>query len=265
MRCKDHRYLRRVVFGCALLFLCVAFLGSFFPIPANALSEKTDIAELKRKAEAGDAKAQNSLGFMYYNGFGVSRDYVEAVRWYRKASEQGLPQAQSNLGFMYWNGVGVNKDPGEAVKWFRKAARQGHKKAQDKLNEMGVPFQEVREGDTKPSQAVVSEPSISIRRVTIKPAKVLAGSEFKMISEYTVHDEKNKGGQVSVRYRYKILKGEKSLFEKKDITLKPCRVSRNCEVSERLNASKKRGTYAIVVTLTYRGHVAEKKVEFRIE
>ena len=130
---------------------------------------------------------------------------------------------------------------------------------------MGVPFQEVREDDTKPSQAVVSEPSISIRRVTIKPAKVLAGSKCKMITEYTVHDEKKKGGQVSVRYRYEIQKGGKLLFEKKDVTLKQCRVSRNCEVSERINASNKRGTYTIVVTLTYRGRVAEKKVKFRVE
>ena len=38
-------------------------------------------------AEQGDAKAQNSLGFMYDNGYGATQDYQEAVRWYRLSAE----------------------------------------------------------------------------------------------------------------------------------------------------------------------------------
>ena len=52
-------------------------------------------------AEAGDAKAQNSLGFMYNEGLGVSQDYAEAVKWYGKAAEQGDANAQYNLGDKY--------------------------------------------------------------------------------------------------------------------------------------------------------------------
>src|ERR1700728_341374 len=40
-------------------------------------------------AEHGDAKAQNSLGGMYYNGRGVTQDYEEAAKWYRLAAAQG--------------------------------------------------------------------------------------------------------------------------------------------------------------------------------
>ena len=41
-------------------------------------------------AERGDARAQLSLGGMYYNGQGVRQDYTEAAKWTRKAAEQGL-------------------------------------------------------------------------------------------------------------------------------------------------------------------------------
>ena len=68
-----------------------------------------------------------------------------------------------------------------------------------------------------------------------------------------------------MKYRYRILKGGKSLFNSKDITLKKCNEGTTCETIERMTSSKKRGTYAMVVTLTYQGRVAEKKVEFWIE
>ena len=56
------------------------------------------INELKALADQGDAEAQNNLGLRYYNGEGVTKDYAEAVKWYRKAAEQGHAEAQFNLG-----------------------------------------------------------------------------------------------------------------------------------------------------------------------
>ncbi|KAB2645301.1 MAG: SEL1-like repeat protein, partial [Verrucomicrobia bacterium] len=41
------------------------------------------------KAKQGDADAQFNLGVCYESGNGVAKDYVEAVKWYRKAAEQG--------------------------------------------------------------------------------------------------------------------------------------------------------------------------------
>ncbi len=49
-------------------------------------------------AEHGDARAQLSLGGMYYNGQGVQQDYAEAAKWTRKAAEQGYIPAQADLG-----------------------------------------------------------------------------------------------------------------------------------------------------------------------
>jgi TPR repeat protein len=92
-----------------------------------------DVAELKKQAAAGDAKAQNSLGNMYANGTGVPQNYTEAVKWYRKAANQGFADAQLNLGSAYDQGQGVARDEGAAADWFRKAADQGLSVAQYNL------------------------------------------------------------------------------------------------------------------------------------
>ena len=75
-------------------------------------------------AEKGDARAQLSLGGMYYNGQGVQQDYVEAARWTRKGAEQGYAPAQADLGVMYWNGQGVPQDVVLAYMWLSLAAAQ---------------------------------------------------------------------------------------------------------------------------------------------
>ena len=68
------------------------------------------LADLTKRAERGEAKAQLSLGTIYYNGEGVTKDVAKAVDWYQKAAEQGNADAQSNLGSMYDEGEGVPKD-----------------------------------------------------------------------------------------------------------------------------------------------------------
>jgi TPR repeat protein len=58
-------------------------------------------------AEGGDVRAQNKLGLMYRNGWGVPQDDTEAVKWYRRAAEKGDASAQYSLGSMYEEGRGV--------------------------------------------------------------------------------------------------------------------------------------------------------------
>jgi TPR repeat protein len=73
---------------------------------------------------------------MYENGYGVTKDDTEAVKWFRKAAEQGNATGQYNLGIMYENGYGVTKDYSEAVKWYRKAAEQGYENAKSALKRL---------------------------------------------------------------------------------------------------------------------------------
>jgi TPR repeat protein len=82
---------------------------------------------------AAPATYNYNLGIAYANGRGVPKDYVEAVKWVRKAAEQNDVPAQSVLGICYFKGQGVKKDYTEAVKWFRKAAEQNDVRAQNNL------------------------------------------------------------------------------------------------------------------------------------
>jgi hypothetical protein len=94
------------------------------------------VAWYRKAAEQGNAKAQFFLGGMYYVGEGVTRDYGQAAVWYRKAAEQGDAQAQFNLGWMYQEGKGVTRDYEAAYGWLARAAAQGNKQAASMLDDL---------------------------------------------------------------------------------------------------------------------------------
>ena len=118
-----------------LRWLLLLLLGSaVLQLPAQqSEADRKLFADIRAKAEKGDASAQCTLGFYYTTDQGVARDEVEAAKWFRKAAEQNLAVAQYNLGVSYANGLGVTKDEGEAVKWYRKAAEQKNADAQFNL------------------------------------------------------------------------------------------------------------------------------------
>ena len=75
-------------------------------------------------AEAGNAEAQNNVGYMYEEGLGVPQNYLLAMNWYRQAADNGLAEAQHNMGMLYHHGYGVAENLGEAFRWFKMAAEQ---------------------------------------------------------------------------------------------------------------------------------------------
>src|SRR2546427_676531 len=115
-----------------LIFLCV---NTFFQLPAQqSEADRKLLADIRAKAEKGDAQSQFELGTSFSVGnLGVSKDEVEAVKWYRKAAEQNYAEAQCDLGVCYERGEGVEQDYAEAVKWFRKAAEPNDDDAQYNL------------------------------------------------------------------------------------------------------------------------------------
>ena len=84
-------------------------------------------------AERGVSPAQYDLALCYYNGEGVEKDFLQAVKWWRKAAEQGHVRAQCSLGHCYFNGEGVPQDDVQAVSWYRKAAEQGYARGQGSM------------------------------------------------------------------------------------------------------------------------------------
>ena len=91
---------------------------------------QTAITEWQPLAEAGHAAGQFGMGLLYANGFGVSLDDAQALKWYQLAAEQNHADAQSNIAVMYANGWGVPQSDEEAFKWYSLAAEQGVTSAQ---------------------------------------------------------------------------------------------------------------------------------------
>lgn len=81
---------------------------------------------LEREAESGDAHAQSSLAWIYYNLSAATKDYRKARYWYEKAAVHGYAVAQNNLGLMFGRGNGVRKNSKAEIVWYRRAAEQGY-------------------------------------------------------------------------------------------------------------------------------------------
>ena len=72
-----------------------------------------------------DADAQWVLGERYLlDEDGKGKNVAAGIELLRRSAAQGSSRAQSLLGWAYWGGVGVKKDFAEAAKWFTAAARQ---------------------------------------------------------------------------------------------------------------------------------------------
>jgi TPR repeat protein len=88
------------------------------------------IGSRRHGAESGAQVLAN--GNYYTNGWGVTKDYAEALRWYRKAADQGDAGAQYALSLAYANGRGTSPDLLQARVWMEKAAA-GDEAAMDRL------------------------------------------------------------------------------------------------------------------------------------
>ena len=83
------------------------------------------VAFTRQLAEEGSAPAMVLFGDMHVSGWGVKRDYAEALRLYRSAADLGDPSATNSVGVVFAEGQGVAKNPKESLLWFHKAALLG--------------------------------------------------------------------------------------------------------------------------------------------
>lgn len=97
------------------------------------------IDNLQKAATSGHLKAMYALGWMYYFGKGVDKDYEQARRFFQQAADQQLPEAQHMLGILYSEGKGVKMDRDKAFQWMVKAAKNGNKSAQAVLSKLNAP------------------------------------------------------------------------------------------------------------------------------
>ena len=83
------------------------------------------IDEVRNLAASGDVEASFLMGTAYDESLGVTQDYGEAMRWYRRAADSGHILASHNIGNMYRDGRGVGQYPRRAAAWWLRAARAG--------------------------------------------------------------------------------------------------------------------------------------------
>ena len=94
------------------------------PLAGADITPEAEFAACQPKAIAGDAKAQNELGWRYRKGLGTTKDPAAAIVWFRKSADQGFPNAQRHLGLAYLFGDGMAEDPVTAVRWLTLSAKQ---------------------------------------------------------------------------------------------------------------------------------------------
>ena len=140
----------------------------------NELDKKNEQAIVMCLVAAieGDAKAQNSLGSLFWLGQVVVQDYQEAAKWNQFAANQNLPDAMVDMADAYFNskgvernyemayslclkaaekdfplgmlnvakcyagGIGTERNIAEAIKWCSKAMNAGNKEAGALLEEL---------------------------------------------------------------------------------------------------------------------------------
>ncbi len=107
-----------------LIIIIISTLLFFNCISLFSADENLSFEETQKKAEQGDAVAQNDLGDCYYDGKGTAKDQANAFEWYMKSALQGNALAQHHVGRCYRYGVGTVKDEIKSFEWYLKAAEQ---------------------------------------------------------------------------------------------------------------------------------------------
>ena len=130
-----------------IVVCCLLSLGAVLSAPPVAMAQQSDIIRERFAnankayrnsdfalayywwnllAEAGHAKAQSNMGFLFLRGQGVDKNVSTAMRWMDRAAQQGSVTAQYNLGFLYGTLKGKLRDIEKSNFWYLKAAEQGH-------------------------------------------------------------------------------------------------------------------------------------------
>ena len=116
-------------------------------VEAHAAALNSELAQLQAQAEAGDPRAQFTLGYTHYYAKGVAENSVEGVKWWSLSAQQGFAEAQWELGSAYATGRGIPQDVVTAYAWYHIAAENGFiyaRKDKEKIAKTMFPGQVIR-------------------------------------------------------------------------------------------------------------------------
>jgi len=101
-----------------------------------AALDAAGVPALRRRADAGEARARIALGLAHLRGIGMAEDPAQAVRHWTVPAEEGNAVAQTLLGEALHDGVGVEADRRKARNWLERASRGGFVRASLDLIEL---------------------------------------------------------------------------------------------------------------------------------
>lgn len=104
----------------------LSFAGAVMPPDAN-------LVEVIVRADTGDLEAINDLGMMLLFDPSLKHQPVSAVTLFQSAAAKNYPDAMHWLFHCFFNGVGVEKDNVTAIRWLSQAAAFGHQIAKSQL------------------------------------------------------------------------------------------------------------------------------------
>ena len=89
--------------------------------------EASVLAMIQKRANKGDAEANNNLGQKYFHGIcGLAKNVDRAIELWTVADKLGSVDAHYNLGVAYYNGCGVDIDKARGICHWQQSAMNGH-------------------------------------------------------------------------------------------------------------------------------------------
>ena len=86
--------------------------------------------------ERDNPLAQNLMGMMYKNGWGVEQSYEKAAPLFMAAAKTGHAGAQHDIAWAYGEGRGLPKDDAKMAEWMARSAASGYHQAQYNLGRL---------------------------------------------------------------------------------------------------------------------------------
>jgi len=139
MLLKPHRTVFVGLLVCVAIAFSCQYIWVQMPSASTSLQRghyQQALKKLQLSAAENDAKAQLSLGNIYYAGLGIQRDFDLAFAWYKRSAMQANNFAQYNLGLMYLQGLGTKSDLVRAAAWFMTANSTGNLNAKTQLRKL---------------------------------------------------------------------------------------------------------------------------------
>ena len=105
-----------------------------YGVPKNYLKALKLYREVYDLENSASGSAANAIGNIHYN----EKNYSEAIKWYKKGIEKTLDWAYYNLANCYYYGNGVRKDELKALDLYKKAYDLGDSASGSAINMLGV-------------------------------------------------------------------------------------------------------------------------------